>query len=247
MKKEVVERIKKDSAFFIMSIMAGIMIAIGGMAYLYITSYDSSSIWLKMAGGFAFTIGLIFIVLLDFKLFTGLNCDLLDTNYKDWYKLIISFLGNSVGCWFGSLLIFKTSVGSKIMIRAIEVAGDKLSTNLGIVLLSAILCGVFITMAVLGNRACKQSKMAGIFAIILPIFTFVVLGVEHSVANQVYFALATLGGKPFTGEIILHTLIVMIGNILGGILIPVAIWGKKKLTEKKEIDSNQENSAEDNE
>lgn len=232
MKDKIVEIIKKDLSFFLLSVLAGLMIAIGGVAYLYITSYDSSSIWLKMAGGIAFTIGLLFIILLDLKLFTGLNCDLIYMNYKEWYKLILSFLGNCVGCWFGALLIFKTPIGGAVMTRAIELSSSKLAMEWWVVLLSSILCGVFITMAVLGNRACKNNKGAGMFAIIFPIFIFVILGVEHSVANQVYFALATLGGKPFTGQIVLNTMIVMIGNILGGILIPAILLAKQKLLAK---------------
>lgn len=229
MKNKIIDRLKKDTVFFMLSILAGLMISIGAMAYLLITSFDSNSILLKIAGAFAFTIGLLFIVLLDFKLFTGLNCDLIGMNYKDWYKLILSFLGNCVGCWLGSLLIFKTPVGINIMTRAEELATAKLNMNLWVVLLSGVLCGVLITMAVLGNRTCKGNKAAGFFAIIFPIFIFVVLGVEHSVANQVYFALATLGGKPFSGQIVLHTFVVMIGNIIGGVLIPLVLWAKEKL------------------
>lgn len=236
MKDKIVDILKKDTAFFALSILAGLMISIGAMAYLLITSFDSNSIWLRIAGGFAFTIGLLFIILLEFKLFTGLNCDLIKMNYKDWYKLILSFLGNCVGCWLGSLLIFKTPVGEGIMTRAIELETSKLSMDWWVVLLSGIMCGIFITMAVLGNRACKGNKTAGMFAIIFPIFTFVILGVEHSVANQVYFALATLGGKPFSGKIVTHTMLVMIGNVIGGVLIPLVLWAKEKLIGKSEKD-----------
>lgn len=234
MKDKIIGILKKDLIFFLLSILAGLMIAIGGMAYLYITSYDSSSIWLKMAGGVAFTIGLLFIILLDLKLFTGLNCDLIYMNFNEWYKLILSFLGNCVGCWFGALLIFKTPIGVAIIARAVELVAGKLAMDWWVVLLSGIMCGVFITMAVLGNRACKANKGAAMFAVIFPIFIFVILGVEHSVANQVYFALATLGGKPFSGKIVLQTFIVMIGNIIGGVLIPLVLLVKQKLLAKTE-------------
>lgn len=233
MKDKIIKKVKEDSLFFLLSILAGLMIAIGGIAYLYITGFDSNNIWLKIAGGFAFTIGLTFIVLLEFKLFTGLNCDLLKTNYKDWYKLIVSFLGNCVGCWFGALLIFKTPIGSTVITRAIELYTVKLDMDWWVVVLSGILCGVFITMAVLGNRACKGNKTAGIICVVFPILIFVILGVEHSVANQVYFALAILGGKPFVGQIVLQTFLVMIGNIIGGILIPLVLWVKEKFISKE--------------
>lgn len=236
MKDKIIDRLKKDTAFFLLSILAGLMIAIGGISFLYITSYDSGSIWLKIAGAVSFTIGLLFVILLELKLFTGLNCDLINTNYKEWYKLIVSFLGNCVGCWVGALLIFKTPIGANVMQRAIEISATKLAMDWWVTLLSGILCGVFITMAVLGNRACKNHKGAAMFAIIFPIFIFVILGVEHSVANQVYFALSVLGGKPFTGQMVLSTFIVMIGNIIGGVLIPVVLFAKDKLMSNKDKD-----------
>lgn len=247
MKDKIIDRLKKDIAFFVLAILAGLMIAIGAIAYLYITSFDSSSIWLKIAGGVAFTIGLLFIIMFEFKLFTGLNCDLINMKYKDWYKLIVSFLGNCVGCWFGALLMFKTPIGADIMTRAIEVSTAKLAMDWWVVLLSGVMCGIFITMAVLGNRACKNSRVAGMIAIIFPILIFVILGVEHSVANQVYFALATLGGKPFSGQIVLHTFLVMIGNIIGGVLIPLALFAKDKLIGKSKNDKQLEEPASINE
>lgn len=242
MKQKIICRLKEDFAFFLLSILAGLMIAIGGISYLYITGFGGDSIWLKLAGGFAFTLGLTFIILLKLKLFTGLNCDLLDTDYKEWYKLIVSFLGNCVGCWIGALLIFKTPVGAAVVARAVEVTAAKLSLDWWVVLLSGILCGVFITLAVLGNRACREHMAAGIFAVIFPILIFVLLGLEHSVANQVYFALSVLGGKPFSGNIVLLTFVAMIGNILGGVLIPAVQLICKKLT--KPAETNDDNPAE---
>ena len=247
MKEKIQQRLKEDTAFFLLSIMAGLMIAIGGIAYLYITSFDSNSMGLKLAGSLAFTVGLTFIILLEFKLFTGLNCDLIKINYKEWYKLIVSFLGNCVGCWFGALLIFKTPIGNNVIARAIELYQSKLSLDWWVTLLSGVMCGIFITMAVLGGRACKSSKTASIIAVVFPIFIFVILGVEHSVANQVYFAFAILGGKPFTGQIVLSTFLVMIGNILGGILIPVVLFAKDKLLKSSKDNSDNEQLIKDDE
>ncbi len=43
-----------------------------------------------------------------------------------------------------------------------------------------------------------------------------------------------MGGKPFSGKIVLQTFIVMIGNIIGGVLIPLVLLVKQKLLAKTE-------------
>ena len=42
-----------------------------------------------------------------------------------------------------------------------------------------------------------------------------------------------MGGKPFVGQIVLQTFLVMIGNIIGGILIPLVLWVKEKFISKE--------------
>lgn len=232
MKTKIKDLTKDLTAFFILAVLAGFMIALGGMSFLYITSFDPSSVWLKIAGAIAFNIGLLFVVLLQLKLFTGMNCDLIKMNYKEWYRLAICFIGNAIGCWIGALLMFKTPIGGVLMERAAAVAAGKLACDWWVTLLSSIVCGILITLAILGYRACGENKMAAIFALMFPVFVFVILGVDHSVANQIYFALATLGGKPFGGEIILNTFIAMIGNIIGGVAIPALLLAKDKLAKK---------------
>ena len=238
MNKKVVCKIKEITAFAILAVLAGLMLSLGCMSYLYITSYGSS-VWLKIAGSLAFTIGLLFIVFFGFKLFTGLNVDLIHTNWREWYKLPVCFIFDSVGLWLGALIAFKTPIGPAIMEKAHYVADAKLSANLGGVFLSAIMCGILITIAILGYRKFIDHPSAAITAVIIPISIFVLLGFEHSVANQMYFALSALGGFGFPAMIILHTFIVMIGNIIGGMLVPALISAKEKLENaSKKYDSN---------
>ncbi len=236
---KVVSKAKEVAAFAVLAFLAGLMLSLGCMSYLYITSYDPSSMILKLAGSLAFTIGLLFIVFFGFKLFTGLNVDLIHTNWRQWYKLPLCFICDSIGLWLGALLAFKTSIGHAIMERAAVVSEAKLSANLGGVFLSAILCGILITIAILGYRKFIDHPSAAITAVIIPISLFVLLGFEHSVANQMYFALTALNGGGFPAMIILHTFIVMIGNIIGGMLVPALITLKEKLEDSaSKYDSN---------
>lgn len=241
MREKLLKKLKEETAFLILSILAGLLISIGAIAFLYITSINPNSAGLRMAGALAFNLGLLFVLFLKLKLFTGMNCDLIYMNYKEWYKLILCFIGNAIGCWIGALIMFKTPIGNDLMFRSIQITASKLSCEWWVTLLSSIMCGILITLAVLGYRACKANKVASILAVIFPIFVFVMIGADHSVANQVYFAFSILAGKPFTGEIVLNTFVAMIGNIIGGIFIPALLLAKKKLLQKDEKEENKIN------
>lgn len=235
MKEKVINKTKELTAFSLSSILAGFSISIGATIFLYVTSANPSDMWLKALGALFFNLGLLTIIFFGLKLFTGMNADIIDTHYRGWYKLIICFIFNAVGIWLGALIMFKTSIGSAIMTRATEITITKLNSNLAYTFAGSIMCGVLITLAVFGYRKFKDTNpVAGILAVIFPIFVFVMIGVDHSVANQMYFALACLNGYGFPAEIILHTFIVMLGNILGGIFFPAVLKIKQYLEKKKE-------------
>lgn len=216
-------KLNREIDFVVRAFLAGLLIAIGAVTYLYLTAVSSELI-IKFIGAFMFCLGLVFIILLEFKLFTGLNASLVEMHWQQYYRLPLCFIFNALGCWFGALLLFKTPIGEVVIAKSIELANAKLSMNLGYAFLSSIMCGILITLAILGFRVTKERSLGvGVFAIIFPIMAFVLLGVEHSVANQVYFALSCLGGNGFPAWIILHTFIVMLGNIVGGILIPLLV------------------------
>jgi formate/nitrite transporter FocA (FNT family) len=56
-----------------------------------------------------------------------------------------------------------------------------------------------------------------ILAILWPISTFVLLGLEHSIANMLFFPLAMLAGTEISAAMALSNLFwVTLGNLLGG-------------------------------
>lgn len=224
--------LKDLSVFCINSILAGFSISIGAMIFLYVLSFDPSSVWLKALGAVFFNLGLLSVMFFGFKLFTGMNAVLVDMPIKEWYKLPICFIFNSVGIWIGALLIFKVpgGIGDSIVRQAIAITNAKMSANIGYAFVASIMCGVLITLAVLGyKKFIEKSATGAIIAVFFPIFVFVMLGVDHSVANQMYFALSCLGGNGFSPNVILHTFLVMIGNILGGVFIPLLLKLRTKL------------------
>ena len=73
----------------------------------------------------------------------------------------------------------------------------------------------------------KENKsLSGIF---FAVPVFILAGFEHSIADMCYFAIS---GK-VSLDAFLFILIVILGNALGGMLLPI-LQGKLKIAEKKE-------------
>ncbi len=88
---------KKRIAEFIKSIAAGIMISIGGAAFLSCEN--------RYVGAFLFCVGLISVVALGFNLYTGKIGYVLDNDGAFCADTVLSVFGNFVGCLaFGFLL-----------------------------------------------------------------------------------------------------------------------------------------------
>ena len=94
-------------------------------------------------------------------------------------------------------------------------------------LIAAIFCGVLMYAAV--KTYAKGKTLVGI---IFCIPTFILCGFEHSVADMYYFAVASF--KSFDPMSILFVLVAIVGNTLGGWLLPVLMrLGKGKETENE--------------
>ena len=93
--------------------------------------------------------------------------------------------------------------------------------------IAAIFCGVLMYAAV--KTYAKGKTLVGI---IFCIPTFILCGFEHSVADMYYFTVASFGG--FDPMSILFVLVAVVGNTLGGWLLPVLIrLGKEKDAENE--------------
>lgn len=112
-----------------------------------------------------------------------------------------------------------------------EVARFKVSIPYGQMFMRAVMCNFIVCMAVLlcyrtDNDATK------IMLIIMCIFTFVVVGFEHSIANMSVYSIAILSGSINSitiTEAVIALLIATFGNLVsGGILLGGGIFLLKK-------------------
>lgn len=190
------------------SIIAGVMIGIGGTVYLSVEN--------KVVGSVLFAIGLFAIVVYGFNLYTG-KIGYLVTNFNFKYikELVITLVGNFIGTFFVGFILRYTRIYSLISEKAKALVDIKLDDNIISILILSFFCGILMYFAV---NSYKELKDVGRYiAIFLGVIVFILCGFEHCVANMYYFSVSfswCLNG-------FLYLLIMILGNSLGGMLIPL--------------------------
>ena len=199
---------KYNIEILIKSILAGIMIGIGGTIYL---SLDN-----KIVGSILFAIGLFIIVVYSFNLYTG-KIGYLINNFNKKYirELIITLIGNFIGTFFVGFILKYTRIYNMISEKAKTLADIKLNDTLISILILSFFCGILMYLAV---NTYKEVKDIGKYlAVFLGVIVFILCGFEHCIANMYYFSVANI----WSLNTLLYLLVMILGNSLGGILIPL--------------------------
>ena len=192
----------------IKSILAGIMIGIGGTIYL---SLDN-----KIVGAFLFAIGLFIIVTKELNLYTG-KIGYIFNNGLDFAKEVgITLVGNFIGTFLVGFLLRYARISSVIAEEAQRICTIKLNDNIFSILILSIFCGILMYLAVNGYKEGKDnfSKYAGVF---LGVAVFILCGFEHCIANMYYFSIANMWHFHSFG----YLGIMVLGNSIGGVLFPL--------------------------
>ena len=199
---------KYNIEILIKSILAGIMIGIGGTIYL---SLDN-----KIVGSILFAIGLFIIVVYSFNLYTG-KIGYLINNFNKKYirELIITLIGNFIGTLFVGFILKYTRIYTMISETAKTLADIKLNDTLISILILSFFCGILMYLAV---NTYKEVKDIGKYlAVFLGVIVFILCGFEHCIANMYYFSVSST----WSLNTLLYVLVMILGNSLGGILIPL--------------------------
>lgn len=201
-------------AVFIKGMLAGICIAIGGWLYIQTRNLTSN----VALAAFLFPIGLILICNFGFFLYTGKICYVFERlkNVDESYypiQLILGLIGNYVGTLLMGWMcrnLFEIPEFVETMIVT------KMSYSWWKLILLGICCGMLIYFAVEGF-AKIENPIGKYIVLILCIAGFILCGFEHCVANMFYFSLDTT----ITLQSVSSILFVVIGNSIGGFLIPL--------------------------
>lgn len=216
---------------FILAIYAGIFIALAGvLSTVASLSIDNYSIG-KILSGLVFPIGLVLVILFKAELFTGnsllviplLNKDItLKELLKNW---LVVYLGNLCGSLIIALIITMTPLKELLQSSLINIAHNKINYSQQTAPILGILCNFLVCLAVILaiNAKSISEKIAVIY---LPIFTFIVLSLEHSIANMFYLSIGYLLDNTLNiGTMFINNLLpVTIGNIIGGTFLGVSLW-----------------------
>ena len=215
MQKKSLQITKQMTKNFIAAFLAGIFISIGALAYLCCD--------IKYVGAVLFTIGLFSILVFNLSLFTGHVCFTLENKPIYLLKLFVTLVGNFLGTFVCGKLFSLTRLVS-LQEKCIELCNVKLSDSLISLFILAIFCNILIFVAVYGFKRAKSTTVK-ILALFFGVVVFVVCGLEHCVADMFYFTFSNLLGS----GVFLPLLIIVLGNIVGGLFIPVCSWVYKKI------------------
>lgn len=186
--------------WLIKSILAGIFIGIGCIAFLVSENKIVGAIW--------FTVGLFSILALKLNLFTGKVCYMIEK--KNYDEVGITLLGNFIGTSIIALLM-RLSRLSSLLPKANEIVSVKLNDSLLSLFFLAILCNILIYLAV--EIFNKDSDLRGIVALFFGVGIFVLCGFEHCIADMVYFNLTLT----YSWDMLLRLFVIILGNTIGGI------------------------------
>ena len=205
------------TTFCLMSISSGLMIGVAGTASLLAISLFEA--WGKLIGALLFSLGIFAIVTYEMRLFTGMVASIPRMGFKNMWKLPICFLGNVIGVAIVAVLVSNTTLSANVVPQGAAVAASKLAAkNWGLsALCSSILCGALITLSVWSVKYSPRKGLDATLGVTFPIVVFAFCGFDHSVANVLYFHF--LGTCSW--QIIGYEALCVLGNIIGGIILPL--------------------------
>lgn len=228
----------------LLSIFAGVFIAIGGLANIVVGAsfLKNNASMMYFLGGCVFPIGLIAVVFFGADLFTSSCLNPYVCIFKKKYvgrlfmNLGLVFVFNFVGAILIALITWGSHVIEGENLAYLQkIAAKKLSTDYGAIFLKAIMCNILVSGAVVLSYFSK-STVGKVVLIWFPIMIFILLGYEHSVANMFYYALIKYRVSGYTvGQMAINMTVVTLGNIVGGLALGgfVILFKEKKVKEKE--------------
>ena len=186
----------KTTEILLSSILAGICISIGCMAFIVNGG---------IIGATLFAFGLATVVHYQLKLYTGTA-----GFFKFPSELIMLFLilfGNVIGC--GIMAFFTTQTLPEITAGAVVILAKRLSLGLGALLFLSALCGFIMTTAV------NFGRQKAFIPLLLGVPLFITTGFLHSIADAYYYLTALFVEPGLALSTLGIWVCIVIGNFIG--------------------------------
>lgn len=214
----------------VLSLAAGFCIALGGTVFLRVKDTFPGG---AVAGVLLFAIGLVTICTRGYNLFTGKACYLLSQKEKGNYLLylLVIWVGNLAGACLLAGIERLTGIGPGLAETAAVMVEAKMSASLPSLFLLGVVCNVCIFIAVDGYKN-NPHQLGKYMCILMGVAVFILCGTEHSVADMYYWAVSgVLTRAP--GESLLRLVVISLGNMVGGVLLPGAELLSNYIKEKE--------------
>ena len=181
---------------FFLAIFAGILISLGGIAYLKVGG---------LSGALLFAFGLVSVVNYKLPLFTG-RAGFVKLNANGLTELFVTWLGNLVGC----ALIGTFVGGGDAVLRECSAfaISSRYCLDIAHVFFSGVLCGIIMTTAV------KFASKGEYIPLLLGVPLFILCGFSHSIADLFYLSTMQFPTQ-FGFNIVVAYLVVFFGNFVG--------------------------------
>ncbi|MDB2385715.1 formate transporter FocA [Shewanella sp.] len=240
---------------FGLAIFAGAFIALAFVFYITVTTGSHGS-WgvMRFAGGLAFSLGLMLVVICGGELFTSTVLSSVawaqkhvsaQSLLKCWGRV---YVGNFIGAMLMLLLIMVAGMHNlnegQWGLNALSIAEHKLHHSWWQAFVLGVLCNVLVCLGVWMTFSSKEALTKAIL-LMLPVAMFVSSGFEHSIANlfmvplgivivnmsdPVWFAALNVTQGQFSDLTVMNFIInnlipVTLGNIVGGgLFVGLGYW-----------------------
>jgi len=226
-----------------LAVLAGAFISLGALFYTVAMTNGPGAGSMpfglsRIAGGMAFSLGLVLVVVGGAELFTGNNllamawaANRVTTGQlvRNWWWVYLGNLAGSIGT---ALLVFMAGIHTlgdgAVGDTMVRIARGKVSLDPNAAIARGILCNVLVCLAV---WLCMAARGVAdkILAILLPISAFVACGFEHSVANMFLLPIgmmltATSAAAIGMSQVFSNLFFVTVGNIAGGTLLVALVY-----------------------
>lgn len=221
---------KKYLSVFVYAVLAGLCIGLGGTVFLRVKDLFPGA---NVVAALLFTVGLFTICTRGYNLFTGKACYMFDNKPDYLLLLLVIWLGNLLGCMLLAGVENLTGIcgaESGINVTAAAMVESKMASGYSNLFLLGIICNILIYIAVNGfaNNPHELGKYLSLF---FGVLVFILSGTEHSIADMYYWAVSgVLYSNP--GQSLLCLVMVSLGNVVGGVFLPLCEKLYKKLSEE---------------
>ena len=219
---------RNPGKYAVLSMAAGFYIGIAVFVMYAIRApfTEQAEPYTKIVGAAAFSVGLILCVFAGSELFTGnvlfVTAALIKKtlSFKNACAvLLLSFFGNFLGALLFSLILYASGLcDAPISLRIAEAVAAKARLAPLSIFSRGILCNVLVCLSVWTALRVKTDG-AKFACLVICVFTFVISGYAHCVADMTQYILACFLGVPVAADVCAAFLMTVLGNIAGGALV----------------------------